>query len=385
MLRNDELLSDFRARFGGTPRLYRAPGRVNLIGEHTDYNDGFAMPAAIQFQTRVAAAPRHDRRLRVRSVNFDEQIELQLPLSPSKRASAHWSDYVAGVAWALEADGLALAGADLLIDGGVPMGSGLSSSAALEVAVAFALADLEGRQRSGTELALLCQRAENEYVGMRCGVMDQFTSANGRSGCALLLDCRSLTSTPVHVGDAALLVCNTMIRHQLAGGEYNRRRADCEQGVAQLRNRWPAVRALRDVSMKQLLAVEAQLEPRIFRRCRHIITENVRVLAMQTALGAGELQQAGELMRQSHSSLRDDYEVSCAELDLMVRLAEGLNGVYGARMTGGGFGGCTINLVAPDAVAAVSAEVAAHYHAATGHQPEIYVCTPAEGVGRIGH
>jgi galactokinase len=390
-MQHDELLRQFRALFGGAPRLYRAPGRVNLIGEHTDYNAGLVMPAAIQFETLVAAAPRTDQRLRVRSLNFDATVEFDLPVhgreAAASRDTTHWSDYVAGVAWSLAHDGVVCSGADLLIHSSVPIGSGLSSSAALEVAVGYALHELaapEGthpidRQR----LALLCQRAENDYVGMRCGAMDQLASACGRAGYALMLDCRSLVATAVSVGAAALVVCNTMVKHSHAGGEYNQRREQCESAVRTLAARWPEVTALRDVQPHQLGEAESLLDPLQYQRVRHVVTENARVLAMRDALAAGQLHAAGKLMQRSHASLRDDYAVSCSELDLMVQLGMQNDGVYGARMTGGGFGGCTINLVAPDAVTTVTDRIAVDYLKATGLQPEIYVCAPADGVSRI--
>jgi galactokinase len=390
-MQSHELLTQFRALFGGSPRLYRAPGRVNLIGEHTDYNGGLVMPAAIQFHTRVATAARADQRLRVHSLNFGETVELQLPIRARDQSSlglgshsgVHWSDYVAGVAWSLATAGHAVTGADLLIHSNVPIGSGLSSSAALEVSVAFALLDLAGLQLERQSLALLCQRAEKNYVGMRCGAMDQLASACGRAGYALMIDCRLLEIAAVNVGDAALVVCNTMVRHQLAGGEYNLRRAQCEQAVRALARHWPAVSTLRDLRPEQLSEAERLLDPLLFKRARHVITENARVLAMRDALANGEPVVAGELMQQSHDSLRDDYVVSCDELDLMVRLALGIDGVYGARMTGGGFGGCTVNLVAPATVAEFKARIASEYAKATGHTPEIYVCAPADGVSRI--
>jgi galactokinase len=382
-----ELLGAFRAKFGAEPRLYRAPGRVNLIGEHTDYNAGLVMPAAIQFYTLVAAAARSDHRLRVHSVNFDATVEIALPADYQRAAppqpSGHWRDYVGGVARSLGLAGYPSEGADLMIVGNVPIGSGLSSSAALEVAVGFALTDLSGAQPDLKQLALLCQRAENDYVGTRCGIMDQFAAAFGRAGFALLLDCRSLEIEPVSIGAAELVVCNTMIRHKLAAGEYNQRRRECEQGVQALARHRPAITALRDVTLDELLHQEKALDEVVFRRCRHIISENLRVTAMRDALSAADLNAAGKLMGQSHQSLRDDFEVSCDELDLMVNIATPLEGVYGARMTGGGFGGCTVNLVAPGAVEAFKAEVAARYAQATGHWPEIYVCQPADGVARI--
>jgi galactokinase len=389
------LRTQFIERFAAEPQFYRAPGRVNLIGEHTDYNAGFVMPAAIRFYTTVAIAVRADRRLRVRSTNFDETLEIALPQAADAVAlrahSKHWIGYVAGVAWSLQQQGVALTGADLLIHGEVPLGAGLSSSAALEVSVGLALSELAGHRLDSVTLAKLCQRAENDYVGMRCGIMDQFASACGRAGHALWIDCRSLEHRLLPLdqslaGSASpmqLVICNTMVRHGLASSQYNRRRDECEQGVQALARIIPGIETLRDVSSEVLRSHAAQLDPVIYRRCRHIASENERVNAAAAALCRADLTEFGRLMRESHESLRDDYEVSCDELDLMVRIAEQIDGVYGARMTGGGFGGCTVNVVRTDAVARFRSLIAQRYAQASGHAPEIYVCEAADGAARI--
>jgi galactokinase len=385
MTDREKLRAEFTVRYGAEPHIFRAPGRVNLIGEHTDYNAGFVMPAAIKFYTTVAIAPRTDRSLRVRSVNFAENREIALPgpLAAQERAgkSSHWIDYIAGVAWALQEHGIHIGGADMLIQGEVPLGAGLSSSAALEVAVGLALAYIAGQSIDGLQLAKLCQRAENLYVGMRCGIMDQFASVHGRAGHAMLLDCRTLEHRFLSLQSAQLVICNTMVRHRLAGSEYNRRREQCEQGVQALARKIPGIAALRDVSGDLLRLHEEALDPLIYRRCRHVVTENERVIAAASALEASDLTLFGRLMRESHRSLRDDYEVSCDELDLMVRLAESIDGVYGARMTGGGFGGCTVNMVHTDRVEQFRTQLAADYARATGHRPEIYACEAADGAG----
>jgi len=393
----DALRLEFTERYAAVPLFFRAPGRVNLIGEHTDYNAGFVLPAAIPFYTTVAAAARPDRRLRVRSTNYAETLTVGLPeagaTAPRRTEGAHWIDYILGVAQSLQEHGVALRGADLLIHGEVPLGSGLSSSAALEVSVALAFSALAGGSPlDKITLAKLCQRAENEYVGMRCGIMDQFASVYGRAGHAVLIDCRSLEHrlVPLHQSTgtrgpvAQIVICNTMVRHRLAGGEYNRRREECEQGVRALRQFEPGIDALRDVSQTVLRRHEAALDATIYRRCRHVVTENQRVLAAAAALGVADLAQFGRLMADSHRSLRDDYAVSCDELDLIVRIAEGIEGVYGARMTGGGFGGCTVNLVRADAVSQFESIVGERYFEATGHRPEIYVCEAAEGAAAVG-
>jgi len=375
------LAEDFARRFGGRPTIYQAPGRVNLIGEHTDYNDGFVMPAAIAMYTRVAVAPRLDGKLVVRSENFSEEAEFWLDQLPA-RGSGHWSDYVAGVAKVLAESGLRCTGANLLICGDVPLGAGLSSSASLEVAIGYALMDLAGQKPDRTRLAQLCQRAENEFVGARCGIMDQFVASHGKRDHALLLDCRSLEYRLLPLReDVRLVICNTMVRHAVAGGEYNQRRAECEAGVKGLSKQFPVVRALRDATLEQLAQLNSELPDKIFRRCRHVITENTRVTAAAAALTRNDIAAFGDLMRESHRSMRDDFEISCAELDLMVQLAEQAKGVYGARMTGGGFGGCTINLVHAGCVDAFQESVSEGYERAIGRKPEIYICSPADGVG----
>lgn len=364
-------------------RIFRAPGRVNLIGEHTDYNDGFVMPAAIGFSTWVAIAPRDDRQVSVFSENFSERVEFDLD-DQSLRALGHWSDYVKGVAVVLEQAGHRLRGGRLLIRGEVPVGSGLSSSAAIEVATGYALLENSRIPIDRVALAKLCQRAENEFVGMRCGIMDQFIACCGQAGKALLLDCRSLAYRLLPLPEEArLVICNTMVKHELATGEYNTRRAECEAGVRHLAHALPGVRALRDVTLADLALHGGDLPEVIYRRCRHVVSENERVLEAAAALEGGDLAGFGHLMNESHRSLRDDYEVSCAELDVMVELARKETGVYGARLTGGGFGGCTINLVATENVEQFKRAVAQGYEEATGLIPEIYVCRAAEGAEEV--
>jgi galactokinase len=377
------LTERFRSLYGTSPEIFRAPGRVNLIGEHTDYNDGFVMPAAIDFSTCTAIAPRADRVLVIRSEQFAEANELPLDQlsAPSRK---HWSDYVRGVAATLATGGQKLTGANLLISSDVPLGAGLSSSAALEVSVAFALASISGINLSGLEMARLCQRAEHEFAGTHCGIMDQFIAVFGRPGHALMLDCRSLDYTALPIPpNVRIVICNTQVKHELAGGEYNRRRADCETGVAQLKRSLPAIKALRDVTPESLDAHKSELAYVVYRRCRHIVSENQRVLAAAAALTSANMKQFGELMYASHASLRDDYEVSCSELDLLVEIASSIPGVYGARMTGGGFGGCTVNLVDAGAIDDFQAELAGRYRAATGITPPVYVSSAAAGAGPV--
>jgi galactokinase len=377
------LVERFIQRWGGSPRLFRAPGRVNLIGEHTDYNDGFVFPAAIDFYTQVAIAPRPDYRLRAYSENYAEEAELDLQASAS-RPRKHWSDYVFGVALMLQAAGHKLSGADLLIASNVPLGSGLSSSAALEVAVASALLGISSISIGKLQLAQLCQRAENEFVGARCGIMDQFISSHAQRGTALLLDCRSLQYQLAPLPEEyALVACNTMVKHELASGEYNQRRAECEEGVRILATVLPQVRALRDVSPDQLEQHRAKFSPVVYRRCRHVVSEDQRVEQAAERLRQSDIVGFGKLMADSHRSLRDDYQVSCAELDLMVELANNVSGVAGARMTGGGFGGCTINLVRSESVAQFSEQITAEYTKRTGQRPDTFVSHPAAGAHEV--
>jgi galactokinase len=373
------LTARFREMFGTDMRIFRAPGRVNLIGEHTDYNDGFVMPAAIGFYTWIAAAKREDRILEAYSDHFDEKITFSLDAleGPPRK---HWSDFIRGVAATFEGAGHKLSGANLVIHTEVPLGAGLSSSASLEVATALALTVPAGIAVPRLELAKLCQAAENRYVGARCGIMDQFIASFGVSGSALMLDCRSLEYQLIPVPrDLRLVVCNSMVRHEHASGEYNRRRADCEAGVKLLAQHLPGIRALRDVGIADLEKYRDVLPETIYRRCRHVVSENQRVLDAAKALESGDRDGFGRLMYASHASLRDDYEVSCKELDLLVELASSSPGIYGARMTGGGFGGCTVNLVRAEHAAAFEAQMARTYRQATGIAPDIYVCGPAQG------
>ncbi len=378
-----DLAVEFAYRFGRVPTVSRAPGRVNLIGEHTDYNDGFVMPAALEFATLTAASPRPDRRLRVYSMIMDETREFDLD-SPPRAGNADWSDYVIGVALMLEKSGRRLSGADLVIFTDVPIGSGLSSSAALEVSSAHALITAAGLPFDAIETAKLCQRAENDFVGMRCGVMDQYISCCGVAGHALLIDCRTLDSRNVAIApNLRLLVANSSVRHQHAGGEYNARREACEEGVRLLSRRLGPIKALRDVTPEQLSAQRRKLPDLIYRRCRHIVTENARVLEAERALEAGDFLACGQAMNASHVSMRDDFEITCPEIDTLVGLAQAAHGVYGSRMTGGGFGGCTVSLIEADAVERVSQVLIDGYRAATGLEAEIFACAPSDGAGLI--
>jgi galactokinase len=378
-----ELTQHFERLFGTRPRIFRAPGRVNLIGEHTDYNDGFVMPAAVAFSTYVAVAPRPDRKLVIHSEEFPGNFEFDLDHLPERRTGA-WCDYVLGVASVLQQRGLKFGGASLLVHGEVPIGAGLSSSAAVEVASALALMSMSETQLPLPEIAKLCQYAENNFVGAKVGIMDQFVSCMGKAGHAFLLDCRSLEFrfVPIPTG-IRLVVCNTMVKHDLATGAYNTRRAECEEG-ARLFAKWdPAVRALRDVSVDLLDQHLHDLPPTIGKRCSHVVRENQRTLDAARLLTEGDLAQVGTLMCESHNSLRDLYEVSCRELDIMVDAAEGLAGFVGGRMTGGGFGGCTVNLVREENAEGFAKGIAERYLQKTGITAQVYLCIAEDGAREL--
>ncbi len=370
--------------FTAEPRLFRAPGRVNLIGEHTDYNDGFVLPMAINRGITVAAAPRENRQVRVFSSSMNELREFDLD-NPGPRQRGLWLDYVEGIAQALESMRVRLCGANLAIVSDLSIGGGLSSSAALEMSVGKALLAVSNQDIDLVSLALAGQQAEHQYVGAKCGIMDQFTAAMGRADHALLIDCRKLEGAPIplKLADTVVVICDTRVHHSLAASEYNTRRAECDRGVILLREFLPGIRALRDVSSAELADCEANLPEPVRSRVRHVVTENERTLAATRALSAGDLAEMGRLMASSHQSLREDYQVSCPELDLMVTTATAVPGVFGARMTGGGFGGCTVNLVRGDAVEHFCEFVSKEYERSTGIMPEIFAAIPSDGVREI--
>jgi galactokinase len=361
------------------PKVATAPGRVNLIGEHTDYNDGFVLPMAIGRAIVVVYRPRGDRRLRGHSVAFGETKELDLDaLAPP--GGSDWLAYVAGVAWVFAGEGLAVPGVDVVVDGDVPLGAGLSSSAALEMATARALAEAGSLDWDPVRMAKLGQKAENRYVGMNCGIMDQFASAVSRAGHALLLDCRSLETRPVPLPEkAAVVVMDTGARRSLAGSAYNDRRASCERVVAHLRGLDPGVRALRDVTLGLLERATADLDPTDLKRARHVVPENARPVHMAEALENGDLARAGQLMNDSHASLRDLYEVSCEELDLITEIAREQASCFGARMTGAGFGGCAVALVEAAATGPFCDTVLSAYRSRMDLPAALYPCRPMAG------
>jgi galactokinase len=380
--------SQLRERFqvfaGREGRVSFAPGRVNLIGEHTDYTAGFVLPASLAMRTWAAAAPRTDSRLRVYSEAHDEVAELPLDSTPSV-ARGEWSDYVIGVAWALQRTGRRLRGADLYITGDLPIGSGLSSSAALEVATAFALLDAAQLEMpSPFEIARACQVAENQYVGSRCGIMDQFIATHGRRGGAMLLDCGTFDWREVPLpASHRFIVADTTVKHALARGEYNIRRAECEEIVSLALHRLPHRVRLPDLTADEVEKMFDELQPTLASRLRHVITENRRVHETVAALETGDAVKVGTLLTASHASLRDDFEVSCRELDVMVDLALGMPGVRGARMIGGGFGGCTLTLVDAALAAETVTRLREEYADGMGLTPTVFECEFGDAAGVV--
>ena len=384
MIERETLRRAFLERYGRPARLFRAPGRVNLIGEHTDYNGGFVLPMAIDRETVAAAAPRDDRTVRVLSLNRGEELCFDLD-RPGEPRRGLWLDYVEGMARALESRGFRLRGADLVILSDVPAGAGLSSSAALEVSAGLAFAEISGHRVDRVELALAGQQAEHTYVGAMTGIMDQFVASLGRAGHALLIDCRALTAeaVPLDTARVAVAITDSRVHHELAASEYNTRRAECERGVELLARRLPGVRQLRDVGVEEFERFAGDLPEVVRRRCHHVVTENARTLAAADALRRGDLEGVGRLMRRSHESLRDDYEVSCRELDVLAEAAWGLDGVLGSRMTGGGFGGSTVTLVRRDRLDEFGRAVAGEYQRQVGFAPNLYVSEAGGGAEEV--
>lgn len=398
----DKLEQEFKDRFSGPPGLFvSAPGRVNLIGEHTDYNDGFVLPVAIDKYIHIAASKRSDRQVIVHALDMNETCRFSLDAS-SNSSDPAWSNYLKGVAnllqeIVLDERGYTLNGMSAVISGNVPIGAGLSSSAALEVASSMAFLGVSGLEiaNSGissaqgvelielpaTELAALCQRAEHEYAGVNCGIMDPTIALLGKADHALFLDCRSLEyrHVPLNLQDILLVICNTNVKRELASSEYNKRRAECEKGVEILQQWMPGISSLRDVTMEDFKKYETKLPDITQRRCRYVVEENTRVENAVSALAAKDLDTFGNLMNASHAGLCDDYEVSCDELNVLTDIAQSIDGVIGARMTGAGFGGCTVNLVEKDSVDELRNRVLNEYPKHTNIHPEIYVCNVGDG------
>jgi galactokinase len=381
-------VQDVKERFartlggGGKTHVVRAPGRVNLIGEHTDYNEGLVFPMAIEPQVFIACRAREDNLVRLASTAFAGQyveFSLDQKITPGERGD--WANYTKGVAAELLAAGLPLVGMDALIDNTLPVGSGRSSSAAIEVGTGVALLAVAGITDLHTErLALLCQKAEHEYAQVPCGIMDQMIVATGRAGSAMLYDCRSGARQYIKLdpSDLRVVIVNSMVRHELSGGEYAQRRAQCEAGVAYFKKKNSAVQSLRDVS-PTMIEEASDLDPLIRKRCRHVVTENARTLEAAAALSQSKYERVGQLMVDSHKSLQNDYEVSCAELDYLSEQATKIRGVYGARMTGGGFGGCIVALAQPRAVEPLRQHLEVTYEARFKQKPAVYVTTATAG------
>jgi galactokinase len=380
-----QIRAQFSRIFGEGERIHviRAPGRVNLIGEHTDYNDGFVFPMAIEPEVRMACRAREDGKIRLASTAFPGQLAEFSVEKKIERGEPGWSNYTRGVAAEFIAAGVPVAGMDALISNSLPVGSGLSSSAAIEVASAHALLTLQGLEMELRRLALLCQRAEHAYAQVPCGIMDQTIVAGGRRDHAMLLDCRDLSQqfVPIDGTELRIVIVNSMVKHALSDGAYAERRQQCERGVEYFSRAHPSVKALRDVTPGMLDAARNELPDTVFRRCRHVVTENLRTTAAAAKLSNRYYDAVGELMIESHRSLRDDYEVSCPELDLLADEAAKVKGVYGARMTGGGFGGCIVALVQPRSVDRLAEHLNDVYPARFAKEPQIYVTTAAAGAG----
>ena len=369
-----------KQRFGAEPAVFVAPGRVNLIGEHTDYAEGFVMPAAIDFATLAAISPRSDGKIALYSENYGEERHFDASAVPTMKASKHWTDYPLGVVSILAGEGHAIPAFSLSLWGDVPLGSGLSSSAALEVATALAVLSVLNATYPRPQLARLCQRAENEFVGSSCGIMDQFISANGSKDHAMLLDCRDLSFRLAPIPpDIALVIANTMVKHSVTGGDYTTRRAEVEAACAVIASHRPGVQFLRDATVDDLERWGNEMSAESLKRAHHVITENLRTVSFAKALEKGDMNEVGRLMAEAHTSYSQDFEASCVEADAMVELAQDLQGLIGARLTGGGFGGCTINLVEQSQATTFAQALGSLYAGQFGIVPQIHICHASDG------
>jgi galactokinase len=379
-----EIVGAFRSRFTSEsePKIYRAPGRVNLIGEHTDYNLGFVFPIALEMACYVAIAPAQHGKLHIYSRDFDQEFETGIKDIRGAKPMGRWSDYVVGVAQQLANAGIELESSDLYIASEVPVGSGLSSSAALEIGTAFAL--LGSRSMPPLEIAQLGRRAETQFVGMPCGIMDQYASVFGRKGSAIQIDCRSLQHEYVTLPQPlTILAVNSMVKHELGASAYRERVAECEAAVAAIRAFDKKVESLRDVSLTFFEQIQDSIPAVPRKRARHVISDTQRVLDLAAAARASDLPEMGRLFIASHRSMQYDYEISCEEIDFLVDTAIKIPGVYGSRMTGGGFGGCTVNLLAPNAADDFRERLAKAYRERFGKSPVFYDCEPSQGAGRL--
>ncbi len=375
---NERTLRLHRQRFGLNGQLFAAPARVNLIGEHTDYTGGLVMPMAIDFRTAAVISPREDGRAVFYSANFEEEGSFEM--ASLGQARGEWSDYPAGVLWSLLQEGIAVGGFSMTLMGDVPLGAGLSSSASIEVATAMALLSHAGVTLPLEKIATLCRRAENEYVGAKSGIMDQFVVTGGVEHRVMLLDCRSLGYELLPLPEQErVVICNSMVKHDVAAGEYGDRRDEVEAGQAVLRRLKPGIELLRDATVEDLEACREEMSPESFARCRHIITENGRVMEAREALLDGDMDRFGKLMVEAHASMRDDFAASCPEVDSLVEIAMRQPGCFGARITGGGFGGCTVNVVSVERTEQFVEAVRREYAAALGIEAQCFVCEPSDG------
>ena len=379
----EPIIEEHVARYGAAAQVFQAPGRVNLIGEHTDYTGGLVMPAAIDFNTIAVVSPAQDGSSVLYSSNFQQEFRFAAAAPPDQPVHS-WTDYPLGVLWSLRQAGIAVPAFTMTLSGDVPLGAGLSSSASIEVAVAFAALALAAKSMPLTQIALACKRAENGFVGAQSGIMDQYIACCGVKDHALMIDTRDLSSRAVPLpNDVRLVICNSMVKHAHAGGEYNQRRAEVDEGSAALRAANPAICELRDATVADLETARASMSENAFRRCRHIITENARVEQAVTALAAGNMPRMGQLMAEAHASYRDDFAASCAEADLLVELAVAQPGIIGARLTGGGFGGCTVNLVEAAHADTFRHAMHAAYLERSGIDADIYLCQAAAGASEL--
>jgi galactokinase len=379
VLETESELRAHRQRFGQDGRAFAAPARVNLIGEHTDYTGGLVMPMAIDFATVAVVSPREDGRAVFYSANYREEALFEIA-SLGRVPGGDWSDYPAGVLWSLHQEGIKLPGFSLSLSGNVPLGAGLSSSASVEVATAVALLGLAEVTLPLEKVATLCRRAENEYVGAKSGIMDQFVVAGAVEHRAMMLDCRSLGFELLPLPDQIrVVICNSMVKHAVATGEYGSRRDEVEAGQAVLQREFKEIELLREATLEELEACRGKMSAASFARCKHIITENRRVLAAREALLADDLEQFGALMIEAHRSMRDDFEASCVEVDALVEIAARQPGCFGARITGGGFGGCTVNIVSADMAEQFVLAVQREYAVVTGIEAECFICAPSDG------
>jgi galactokinase len=378
-LSKEEALRLHRQRFGQEGQLSAAPARVNLIGEHTDYTGGLVMPMAIGFHTLAVISPREDDRAVFYSANYNEEALYDLA-SLGREPRAHWSDYPAGVLWSLLQEHIAIGGFSMSLMGDVPLGAGLSSSASVEVATAIALLRHAQVALPLEKIATLCRRAENEYVGAKSGIMDQFVVTGGVAHRAMLIDCRALTFELLPLPEQVrVVICNSMVKHAVATGEYGDRRDEVEAGQAVLRELRPGIELLRDATIEDLEACKSSMTAASFARCKHIITENARVLDAKAALLRGDVKRFGEIMIEAHASMRDDFAASCDEVDALVEIAIRQTGCLGARITGGGFGGCTVNIVSADKADTFVNAVRQQYEQRIGIVAECFVCEPSDG------